>query len=103
MADEESPLQQHAPGGHYSGHNKIPTVKQFLDKLDGDKKTRDADIDAQTQAQNQAAANGEVIAHKNTPEPKKKQKSVTDPTTGRQVVIEDVNKSMVDASRNPTV
>lgn len=31
------------------------------------------------------------------------QKTVTDPTTGRQVVIEDVGKSMLSQVENPTL
>ena len=42
--------QQHAPGGHYSGQNKIPTVNQLLERLDGNKKERDREIDEQKQA-----------------------------------------------------
>lgn len=99
MADEE-PMQQHAPGGHYSGHNKIPTINQFLDKLDKDKKQRDADIDAKGKA---PAGSGDAVAHQNTLHPKENQKTVTDPTTGKDIVIEDVNQDMVNAAKNPVV
>jgi hypothetical protein len=117
--------QQHAPGGHYSGHNPIPTVRQFIDNLDSDKKHRDKQIDEQAKASKTGAA-------PTTPTKAKKQKqaqspktpktpaqddvqdhqvsnktvegtekTVTDPTTGREVVIADVGKDMVDEVENP--
>ena len=95
MADQ----QQHAPGGHYSGHNKIPTVNQFIEKLDRDKKDRDRQIDEQRSAK----PSGEAVAHQNLAHPKENQKTVTDPTTGKEIIIEDVNQEMVDAAKNPQI
>ena len=37
----------HVPGQPYSGKNKIPTINQFLERLDRDKKDRDKQIDAE--------------------------------------------------------
>lgn len=92
--------QQHAPGGHYSGHNPIPTVRQFVDNLDKDKKARDKRIEEE-QAQRQEQGTAE------TKKPKKElegtEKRVTDPTTGREVVIADVNEEMVSEVENPHV
>ncbi|KAF2873155.1 hypothetical protein BDV95DRAFT_374620 [Massariosphaeria phaeospora] len=95
MADQ----QQHRAGGHYSGKNPVPTVKQFIENLDKDKKTRDRDLDAQNAQKSQS---GGAVPH----QAKKygvsgTQKTVTDPTTGREVVIEDVNKSMMEQVENP--
>jgi len=95
MADQ----QQHAPGGHYSGRNKIPTVNQFIEKLDRDKKDRDRQIDEQNKAR--ASGKPEVTAHQNLAHPKENQKTVTDPTTGKEVIIEDVNEEMVKAAKDP--
>lgn len=36
---------QHAPGGHYSGHNPVPTVKKFIENLDKDKAERDRRVE----------------------------------------------------------
>lgn len=81
MANDEQ-LQQTAPGGHYSGHNKIPTIGQLLERLDRDKKDRDRELDQQQSA-------GGPVAHKNAAKRQSVgQKTVTDPTTGKQVVIE---------------
>lgn len=103
MADQ----QQHAPGGHYSGHNKIPTVNQFIEKLDRDKKGRDKELDEQKKAREYAAktgkSGGDAVPHQELLHPKANQKTVTDPTTGKEIVIEDVNKDMINASKNPVV
>jgi len=100
MADEEHPLEQHAPGGHYSGRNKIPTVAQFIEKLDKDKKGRDQQID---QRQQQQLGGTDAVPHVPEQPTKKGQKSVTDPTTGRQVIIEDVNKEYMKYVTDPVL
>ncbi|KAF2277636.1 uncharacterized protein EI97DRAFT_432495 [Westerdykella ornata] len=94
---------QHAPGGHYSGANPVPTVKKFLDNLDRDKAARDRKIDEDyAQRQKQDISSGDAKPHK----PAKMgiegtQKTVTDPTTGKEVVIEDVSKAMMNQVENP--
>ncbi|KAF2148688.1 hypothetical protein K461DRAFT_261430 [Myriangium duriaei CBS 260.36] len=88
MADQQ---QQHAPGGYYSGNNRIPTVNQFLQKLDIEKKERDKAIDS------------EATPHKNEKANKSELKTVTDPTTGKQVTIENVDKSFIERAKNPTL
>lgn len=97
MADEGPIQQQAAPGGHYSGKNKIPTVGQFIERLDKDKKDRDRQIDEAN-----GPVGGEAVPHKR----EKKQdagKTVTDPTTGKQVVVADVNEAFIERSQNPTL
>ena len=103
MADQ----QQVKPGGHYSGHNPIPTVKQFVENLDRDKKSRDKKLDDEAalhrQQQKQTkGAKGEAQPHQ-APERQVKgtEKTVTDPTTGNEVVIADVNKEMMKEVEDP--
>lgn len=102
MADQQ---QQKAPGGHYSGANPVPTVRKFLENLDKDKAARDRKLDEEAAGQQkQAAPGGQPVPHR----PQKAgisgtQKTVTDPTTGKEVVIEDVSKSMMDQVENPHV
>lgn len=88
-----SQRDQAAPGGHYSGSNKIPTVKEFIDKLDITKKERDSKLDR---------SEGQKDTKENL-KPGQNQKSVTDPVTGKNVVIENATKSMVNEVQNPTV
>jgi hypothetical protein len=98
--------QQHAgaPGAHYSARNPVPTVKKFIENLDKGKAERDRKLDEEAQQQKQFGARGDAVAHK----PQKMgidgtQQTVTDPTTGKQVVIEDVSKAMMDQVENPQV
>ncbi|KAH8717038.1 hypothetical protein GQ44DRAFT_742116 [Phaeosphaeriaceae sp. PMI808] len=106
--------QQHVPGGHYSGHNPIPTVRQFVENLDKDKKNRDRQLDEQAAAEKQAqksgkttdpnVTSGEAQAHrmqKRSVDGTKK--VVTDPVTGNQVTISDVDKSMMKEVENPHI
>lgn len=110
--------QQHAPGGHYSGHNPIPTVKQFIENLDKDKVERDRQIDQQSAAQKPeqkpaglTTSTGRDVPTAGGAQPHKTQKravegtekTVTDPTTGNQVTISDVDKSVMDEVENPHV
>ena len=97
MAEQQ---QQHAPGGHYSNFNKVPNVKEFLSKLDADKKDRDARLDQDAKAQPQ----NEATPHQNAPQSKSSsRKTVTDPTTETKVEIENVGKDYIEASKNPKV
>jgi hypothetical protein len=56
---------QHAPGGHYSGHNPVPTVKKFIENLDRDKAARDRKVDEeQAQKQMSTSSTGDATPHK---------------------------------------
>lgn len=90
--------QSHIPG-HYSGSNKVPTIDRFLQSLDSDKKERDRRIDEEAKQ-----AQGDVRPHQTKRAAKEgTQKTVTDPTTGNQVVIEDASPEMIKAVENPMV
>jgi hypothetical protein len=94
--------QKRAPGGHYSGRNPVPNIQRFIESLDADKKKRDAQLEAEMKA-NQS--NGEVKDHvKGRPKGVKgTRKWVTDPTTGNQVQIEDMNADFMKAVEQPVV
>ena len=96
--------QQHrAPGGHYSGANPIPTIQKFVESLDKDKKDRDIRIEEERSRKSQQPQ-AEVTPHKATDAAKSgTRQTVTDPTTGHEVVIEDVNKDFMKASEDPKV
>ena len=104
MADPAPPPQKAGGAGHWSGQNKIPTVNQFLQGLDKDKKERDRQIDGQKKAQQAQLGGNDVKAHKNEKvEQSSSQQTVTDPVTGKQVTIEDVNKGFIEKSQNPVL
>ncbi|KAH8811729.1 hypothetical protein F5884DRAFT_728173 [Xylogone sp. PMI_703] len=87
-----SATNKKVPGGHYSGMNKIPNIQQFIENLDKDKKERDAKIDADAKGKPQDEVKDHVALAKN-----RNRKTVTDPTTGKDVVIEDVDPAAVNA------
>lgn len=92
-----------APGGHYSGRNPVPNIQRFIESLDADKEHRDAQLEADMKAN---PSNGEVKDHVEESQPKGvkgTRKWVTDPTTGNQVQIEDVNPDFMKAVDHPVV
>ena len=79
-----------------------------MQRLDKDKKERDQQLeeDAKQRKQQQQSNLGgsDVKSHQNeVQQPKENQKSVTDPTTGRQVVIEDVNEDFMKNVDEPVL
>lgn len=95
---------QHGPAGHWSAANPIPTIHKFVENLDKEKKERDKHIDEEIKRQEEAARKeGKPLDHKEVHVPKKSTREVTDPVTGKQIEIEDVQKQYLDQSKNPTV
>jgi hypothetical protein len=94
--------EKKVPGGHYSGKNPVPNVQRFVESLDAEKKHRDARIEAELR-DNQL--DGEVTDHRQgqLTGVKGTRKTVTDPTTGKEVQIEDVNTDFMKAVNDPTV
>jgi hypothetical protein len=93
--------QQQRSGKPWSGANPIPNIHKFVESLDKDKKERDRQIDEQNNSLQQQHK-GEVKPHQNAPK-QTGGKTVTDPTTGNEVVIEDVGKDFMKAVRDPQV
>jgi hypothetical protein len=90
------------PGGHYSGANPIPNIQNFVDSLNQDKKQRGANNNEETKAR---AAQGGAKDHAPS-QPTGvlgTRKTVTDPTTGREVQIEDVNADFMKSVHDPVV
>jgi hypothetical protein len=91
------------PGGHYSGKNPVPNIQRFVESLDADKKSRDAKINEQMKAKE--TKGGDVKDHQQEAQGgvPGSRKTVTDPTTGKEVQIEDVNADFMKAVDNPQV
>ncbi|KAL2174305.1 uncharacterized protein P884DRAFT_250167 [Thermothelomyces heterothallicus CBS 202.75] len=89
-------------GQHYSGSNRIPNVKQFVESLDRQKKDRDAQIDAQLKANHH---HGEARDHlpADQRKPGKNRRTVRDPTTGKDVEIEDIDSHHMKAADEPMI
>lgn len=89
-------------GQHYSGANRIPNIKQFVESLDRQKKDRDAQIESQLQANHR---DGEARDHvpADQRKPGKNRRTVRDPVTGRDVEIEDIADHHMKTAENPMV
>ena len=97
-----------SPSQHYSGRNRIPNIKQFVEGLDRDKKNRDAAIDADPSvsggaaaADHQSPSSPEAVDHIPTSKPGKNRRVVRDPVTGKDVEIEDISSKHLKAVENP--
>ncbi|KAI1753749.1 C2 domain-containing protein [Xylaria castorea] len=88
----------HPGGGHYSGRNRIPNIKEFAAALDRDKKNRDAKIDANSKNNKK---DGNIKEHENGNYLAGHGRVVTDPVTGNQVQIDDEKTDFKQAVENP--
>lgn len=70
---------------NYSGANPVPTIKRWLESLDEDKKDRDKLIDEEERLKKKEGTKARPQ------EGGKSRKKVTDPVTGKEVEIEDMN------------
>lgn len=100
------------PGGHYSATNPVPNIQKFIESIDAGKKDRDARIDAQLRADQMKESGfrtsntriGDDVKDHQEGQPtgiKGTRQTVTDPTTGRNVVIEDVEADFQKAVDEP--
>lgn len=79
-----------------------------MKRLDKDKAERDRKIDEQrkqdAQRQKGGLGGADVQPHQNeVKHTSENQETVTDPTTGKEIVIENVNKDMMERAKNPTL
>ncbi|KAG5299500.1 hypothetical protein I7I50_07114 [Histoplasma capsulatum G186AR] len=104
---------QSYPGGHWGANNPIPTVQKFLRNLDREKEERDRQIDKATKLKQEDERNRqiqrgeqdedtEVTSHVPL-QPRKRGRKVTDPTTGREVEIDDVGDEFMGTVKEPRV
>lgn len=89
------------PGAHYSGSNPIPNIQRFVESLDSEKRDRDAQINQRLQSRTEGTATDHEQGQPHGVDGTRK--VVTDPTTGKDVEIEDVNADFMKAVDNPQV
>lgn len=104
MVSQGQGSAQHGPAGHWSAANPIPTIHKFVETLDKDKKDRDQRIDEEVKRRQQNAHDqGQPFDQEAADVQKKGTRQVTDPVTGKQIEIEDVQKKYMEESKNPKV
>lgn len=95
---------QHRPGGYWSAVNPIPTIQKFIEGLDREKKERDRQIDEEIRRKKQQKKEGKEPVGREGEKPSKRPvRRVTDPTTGKEIQIEDVGKDFMKDVRDPKV
>jgi hypothetical protein len=87
-------------GQHYSATNRVPNIQEFMQRLDSEKKQRDAEIDNELKRNKR---NPDVKIHRNELLEKKGQRKVRDPVTGKDVEIRDADMDFEEAVENPQV
>ncbi|KAJ5923567.1 hypothetical protein N7454_008812 [Penicillium verhagenii] len=108
--------QRHRVGEHWSGANPVPTVQKFIEHLDEEKKDRDLRIDEEkrrkaersrqqqwedTRGKQHSKGQGDAVAHKAREVSQAKVRTVTDPTTGKEIGVEDQDETSMETVKNP--
>ncbi|KAB8239364.1 C2 domain protein [Aspergillus alliaceus] len=94
--------KHHRVGEHYGTHNPVPTIQRFLEHMERDKQDRKAHEEAVTAREKEEEARGEASPHKPRKRPGKgKTRMVTDPTTGRDIEVEDQDSDSMEVVKNP--
>lgn len=96
---------RHRPGGYWSSVNPIPTIQKFIEGLDKEKKERGRQIDEEIRRkkQQQKKEGKEPLGREDEKPSKRPLRRVTDPTTGKEIEIEDVGKDLMKEVREPKV
>lgn len=118
-ADSQGPQapQQHRLGEHWSTANPIPRIQKFMETLDAEKKERNRMLDEQKKKRKEQGLpeneeekpghyeqkDGTTVPHRQREVSKRKTRVVTDPTTGREIEVEDQDEESMDAIRDPSV
>lgn len=103
-AAAQSP-NQHRVGEHWSGANPVPTIGRFMERLQEDQREREAHeraMAAKSQPEGRPQAEG-AIPHRPRKVGKGRTREVTDPTTGREIEVEDLDETAMEPVKEPTV
>ncbi|KAL4871679.1 hypothetical protein BDV12DRAFT_163551 [Aspergillus spectabilis] len=96
----QSPTQ-HRVGDHWSGNNPVPTIGRFIERLQADQKERE-EHEKLTSARRQKEENAEGAApHRPRKVGKGRTREVTDPTTGREIEVEDLDEDAMEPVKDP--
>ncbi|RAH71540.1 C2 domain protein [Aspergillus aculeatinus CBS 121060] len=95
----ESP-KTHRMGEHWSGGNPVPTISHFMDRLEHDKQERKAHEETLAARKREREAQNQEMPHKPR-ETTGKTRMVTDPTTGKEIEVEDLDEDSMDAVKDP--
>lgn len=117
MPGDPQSSDQHRVGEHWGPGNPIPKIQKFVENLDVEKKERNRQIDKEIKERRKQGLpddeggdagqikgnDGEAIAHRKRQVSKRKTRVVTDPTTGKDIEVEDQDEESMQAVKDPTV
>lgn len=110
--------EQHRVGEHWGSGNPIPRIQKFMSNLDVEKRERNKKIDEEIKERKKKGLPGkeedvtreqrgpqedETFAHRQREVSKRKTRVVTDPTTGKEIEVEDQDEESMDAVKDNTV
>ncbi|KKK20066.1 hypothetical protein ARAM_003607 [Aspergillus rambellii] len=86
-------------GEHWSGANPVPTIGRFIERLEENRRDREA-YDEMVSAREEKEDKG-AVPHRPRKVAKGKTRQVTDPTTGREIEVEDLDKDAMEPVLDP--
>lgn len=82
----------------------MPTIGRFMERLQEDQKEREAHEQAMAAKSQQERPQAEgAIPHRPRKVGKGRTREVTDPTTGRDIEVEDLDETAMEPVKDPTV
>lgn len=110
--------EQHRVGEHWGTANPIPKIQEFMSSVDSEKRERNRKIDEEVREkreqhipehqEGEAPEQGrpqddEALPHRQREVSKRKTRTATDPTTGKEIEVEDQDEESMEAVKNNTV
>ncbi|KAL4808388.1 hypothetical protein BDV18DRAFT_134853 [Aspergillus unguis] len=100
---------QHRVGEHWSGANPVPTIGRFMERLkedEADRQAHERERQARKQDQEfqgQTQKDDGAVPHRPQKVGQGRTREVTDPTTGKDIEVEDLDETAMDPVKNPTL
>ncbi|KAL4882080.1 hypothetical protein BJY04DRAFT_53207 [Aspergillus karnatakaensis] len=96
----QSPTQ-HRVGEHWSGNNPVPTIGRFIERLQADQKERE-EHEKVMASKRQERENAEgATPHRPRKVGQGRTREVTDPITGRDIEVEDLDENAMEPVKDP--
>lgn len=108
--------QQHRIGEHWSSANPIPRIQKLMESMDIEKQERKRQLDEEKRQRKEKGLpeeeeeaghyqqkDGTAVPHRPRQVSKGKTRVVTDPTTGKDIEVEDQDEESMEAVKEPQV
>ncbi|KAL4990581.1 hypothetical protein BDW68DRAFT_154012 [Aspergillus falconensis] len=92
---------QHRVGEHWSGNNPVPTIGRFIERLQADQQDREAHQKLSASRRQDEQKDENAVPHRPQKVGKGRTREVTDPTTGREIEVEDLDESAMEPVKDP--